>query len=410
MDTPYQWTKQIASHWGGTRNGTIVHWPAGIRAKGEVRAQFHHVIDIAPTILDVAGLPHPLSVNGVQQMPLHGVSMRYAFDDADAADRHETQYFETFVNRGIYHRGWTACTRHSTPWISQQLPALDDDVWELYGPDDWTQAHDLAAEQPDKLRELQRLFLIEAGKYNVLPLDDRRYERFNAELAGRPQLVTGTSQLLFAGMGRLSENSIIVLKNKSMSITASITVPDGGANGVLLAQGGAFGGLSLYLHDGRPAYCYNLYGIERIKIYGDDPVPAGDHQVRAEFTYDGGGLAKGGDLALYVDGTKVGEGRIDATVPDDLLRRRDHRRRHRRRHPGQRRLRPEDRSLHRPRPLGPARHRQRQTSTTSSAPTNASASPWPGSSGTHPAVQVVQVVGLHDDVRLTCAFARRVRP
>ena len=315
MDTPYQWTKQIASHWGGTRNGTVVHWPGGIRAKSEVRAQFHHVIDIAPTILDVAGLPHPLSVNGVQQMPLHGVSMRYAFDDATAPDRHETQYFETFVNRGIYHRGWTACTRHSAPWITQQLPALDDDVWELYGPDDWTQAHDLAAEQPDKLRELQRLFLIEAARYNVLPLDDRRYERFNAELAGRPQLVTGTSQLLFAGMGRLSENSIIVLKNKSMSITASITVPDGGANGVLLAQGGAFGGLSLYLHDGRPAYCYNLYGIERIKIYGDHPVPAGDHQVRAEFTYDGGGLAKGGHLALYVDGTKVGEGRIENTVP-----------------------------------------------------------------------------------------------
>ena len=182
-------------------------------------------------------------------------------------------------------------------------------------PDDWTQAHDLAAEQPDKLRELQRLFLIEAGKYNVLPLDDRRYERFNAELAGRPQLVTGNSQLLFRGMGRLSENSIIVLKNKSVSITAQITVPDGGANGVLFAQGGAFGGLSLYLHEGRPAYCYNLYGIQQFKIYGDAPVPPGDHQVRAEFTYDGGGLAKGGDLTLYVDGTQVGTGRIDATAP-----------------------------------------------------------------------------------------------
>ncbi len=315
MDTPYQYTKQVASHWGGTRNGTIVHWPNGIAAKGEIRNQFHHVIDVAPTVLDASGLPHPQIVNGVMQMPLHGVSMRYTFDDESADDRHVTQYFETFVNRGIYHKGWTAVTRHSLPWISGQLPAYDDDVWELYGPDDWTQAHDLAAEQPGKLHELQRLFLIEAVKYNVLPLDDRRYERFNAELAGRPQLVRGNSQILFAGMGRLSENSVIVLKNKSVSITASITVPDVGATGVLLAQGGTFGGFSLYLHEGRPAYCYNLYGIQQFKIYGDERVPAGDHQIRAEFDYDGDGLAKGGDLTLYVDGTEVGRGRIDATQP-----------------------------------------------------------------------------------------------
>ena len=182
MDTPYQWTKQVASHWGGTRNGTIVHWPAGIKARGEVRSQFHHVIDVAPTILEAAGLPAPLSVNGVQQRPLEGVSMAYSFDDAGAADRHTTQYFEMFCNRGIYHEGWTAVTRHSTPWMPTEMPAFDDDVWELYAPDDWTQAHDLAAEQPEKLRELQRLFLIEAGKYNVLPLDDRRFERFNADL------------------------------------------------------------------------------------------------------------------------------------------------------------------------------------------------------------------------------------
>ena len=315
MDTPYQYTKQVASHWGGTRNGTIVHWPNGIAARGEIRDQFHHVIDVAPTVLEAAGLPHPQMVNGVLQMPLHGVSMIYAFDHVDAPERHETQYFETFVNRGIYHKGWTAVTRHSLPWMSPPWPAYDDDVWELYAPDDWTQAHDLAAELPDKLRDLQRLFLIEAVKYNVLPLDDRRYERFNAELAGRPQLVTGNSQILFPGMGRLSENSVIVLKNKSVSITASITVPDGGANGVILAQGGTFGGLSLYLHEGRPAYCYNLYGLQQFKVYGDAAVPAGDHQVRAEFTYDGDGLAKGGSLVLYVDGVQVGTGRIDATQP-----------------------------------------------------------------------------------------------
>ena len=169
MDTPYQWTKQVASHWGGTRNGTIVHWPAGIEAKGEIRSQFHHVIDVAATVLEAAGLPEPVSVNGVQQKPLEGVSMAYSFDDAGADDRRTTQYFEMFCNRGIYHEGWTAVTRHSIPWAATEMPAFDDDVWELYGPDDWTQAHDLAADEPEKLAELQRLFLIEAAKYNVLP-------------------------------------------------------------------------------------------------------------------------------------------------------------------------------------------------------------------------------------------------
>jgi arylsulfatase A-like enzyme len=315
MDTPYQWTKQVASHWGGTRNGTIVHWPGGIRSRGEHRTQFHHVIDVAPTVLEAAGLPEPVFVNGVQQMPLHGVSMAYSFDDAGAAERRETQYFEMFVNRGIYHKGWTAVTRHSTPWAFGELPAFDDDVWELYGPGDWTQAHDLAAEQPGKLRELQRLFLIEAVRYNVLPLDDRRIERFNAELAGRPQLIRGKSQLLFGGMGRLTENSVVVLKNKSHAVSAQIVVPDGGANGVIVAQGGAFGGWSLYLHEGKPAYCYNLFGLHRFKVYGQEPIAAGEHQIRMEFGYDGGGLAKGGSVVLYVDGAKAGEGRVDATQP-----------------------------------------------------------------------------------------------
>ena len=245
MDTPYQWTKQVASHWGGTRNGTIVHWPAGIKAKGQVRSQFSHVIDVAPTVLDVAGLPEPSFVHGVQQKPLEGKSMAPSFDDNAAPEHRETQYFEMFVNRGIYHKGWTAVTRHSIPWVATPMPALDDDVWELYGPDDWTQSRNLASSQPDKLRDLQRLFLIEAAKYNVLPLDDRRFERFNSDLAGRPQLIRGKSQLLFGGMGRLSENSMLVIKNKSHSITAQIEVPEGGASGVILAQGGAFGGFSL---------------------------------------------------------------------------------------------------------------------------------------------------------------------
>ncbi len=314
-DTPYQWTKQIASHWGGTRNGTIVHWPKGIAANGEIRSQFHHVIDVAPTVLEAAGLPHPTSVNGIEQAPIEGVSMAYTFDDASADDRHRTQYFEMFVNRGIYHEGWTAVTRHSIPWVATEVPALENDVWELYAPDDWTQARNIVAENPEKLAELQELFLAEATKYNVLPLDDRRFERFNSDLAGRPQLIRGSSQLLFSGMGRLSENSVVVVKNKSHAVSAEIVVPDGGARGVIVAQGGRFAGWSLYLHEGRPAYCYSLFGLEFFTVYGDAPVPPGEHQVRMEFAYDGGGLGKGGTASLLVDGEKVGEGRVDATVP-----------------------------------------------------------------------------------------------
>jgi arylsulfatase len=317
MDTPYQWTKQVASHWGGTRNGTIVHWPRGFTARGEVRRQFHHVIDVAPTVLEVAGLPEPRVVDGVEQRPIEGVSMTYSFADATAPDRRTTQYFEMFCNRGIYHDGWTAVTRHSTPWVlTPTLPALVEDVWELYDTNtDWSQAHDLAAKMPDRLAELQRLWMEEARRYNVLPLDDRRVERFDPAMAGRPALITGNSQLLFSGMGRLTENVLLNIKNKSHAVTAQIVVPDGGATGVLFAQGGAFGGFSLYLKDGRPAYCYNLFGLRRFKVYADAVVPAGEHQIRMEFSYDGGGLAKGGTVGLYLDGSKVGGGRVDRTQP-----------------------------------------------------------------------------------------------
>jgi arylsulfatase A-like enzyme len=316
MDTPYQWTKQVASHWGGTRNGTIVHWPKRIKAKGEVRSQFSHVIDVAATVLDAAGLPEPTFVHGVQQMPLHGKSMVPTFDNSNQPEHRETQYFEMFCNRGIYHKGWTAVTRHSVPWVmGTELPAFQDDVWELYAPDDWTQAHDLSKEQPEKLEELQTLFMIEAAKYNVLPLDDRRAERFNPDLAGRPQLVHGNRQILFGGMRRLTENSIVVLKNKSHAVTAEIAVPEGGAEGVVVSQGGAFGGWSLYLKEGKPAYCYNLFGLQRFKVYGEEAISAGEHQLRIEFAYDGGGLGKGGNVSLYVDGEKTGEGRVEGTVP-----------------------------------------------------------------------------------------------
>jgi arylsulfatase A-like enzyme len=317
MDTPYQWTKQVASHWGGTRNGTIVHWPSGIKAKGEIRSQFCHVIDVAPTVLEAAGIPEPTIVNSVQQAPLEGVSMAYSFNDAKAEERHDLQYFEMFCNRGIYHKGWSAVTRHSTPWVAlAKLPAFDDDVWELYdGSKDWTQAHDLAKEMPEKLHELQRLWLIEAMKYNVLPLDDRRVERFNADLAGRPQLVKGNSQLLFSGMGRLSENSVVVMKNKSFSITADVEVPSKGAEGVIIHQGGAFGGMSLYAKAGKVKFAYNFFGIQTFTTEASQPIPTGKHQVRMEFVYDGGGLAKGGNVILFYDGKKVGEGRVERTVP-----------------------------------------------------------------------------------------------
>ncbi|HEY9290692.1 MAG TPA: arylsulfatase [Microlunatus sp.] len=316
MNAPYQWTKQVASHWGGTRNGTIVHWPNGVQAHGETRHQFTHVIDVAPTILDVAGIPEPSFVHGIQQRPYEGISMAYTFDDEQAAERHQTQYFEMFVNRGIYHQGWTAVTRHSIPWDQgKPLPPYDDDQWELYGPDDWTQAHNLAAEHPQQLRQLQQKFLLEASKYKVFPLDDRRIERFNSDLAGRPSLIRGNSQVLFAGMGRLTENVVLNVKNKSHAITADITVPADGANGVIIAQGGTFGGWSIYLHHSRPTYCYNLFGLHQTQIHADQPVPAGDHQVRVEFSYDGGGLGKGATADLYLDGNSIATGRIDATVP-----------------------------------------------------------------------------------------------
>jgi arylsulfatase A-like enzyme len=316
MNTPYQWTKQVASHFGGTRNGTIIHWPAGIAARGEIRQQFHHVIDIASSILEVVGLPEPDTINGVTQRPMEGTSMRYSFDAADAADTHTTQYFEMLGNRGIYQNGWTAVTRHVIPWIQATPVAFDDDVWELYDTTtDWTQSHNLAAEQPDRLHELQRLWLIEAVRYNVLPLDDRQVERMNADLIGRPQLIRGKSQRLFRGMAGLNEHSIINTKNKSHTITAAVTIPESGARGVIIAQGGSIGGWALFVDDGKLSYCYNFLGLFVTHVTAPDPLAAGAHQVRAEFGYDGGGLGKGATITLYVDGNQVAEGHIERTQP-----------------------------------------------------------------------------------------------
>jgi arylsulfatase len=312
---PYQWTKQVASHWGGTRNGTIIHWPNGIKAKGQIRSQFHHVIDVAKTILDVAGLPEPTIVNSIAQAPFEGVSMRSTFDDPKAPEIHDLQYFEMFGNRGVYHRGWTAVTKHRTPWSADQPGPFDDDKWELYGPDDWTQANNIAAKEPAKLAELQRLWLIEATKYNCVPLDDRGFERVNPDIAGRPQLVKGNTQLLFEGM-RVSEGCTIVLKNKSHSVTANVSLAKGvAAEGVIITQGGSVGGWTLYARNGKLKYCYNFFGIEHYFTEAEQDIPAGDHQVRMEFRYDGGGLAKGGDVILYYDGKAVGKGRVEKTQP-----------------------------------------------------------------------------------------------
>jgi arylsulfatase len=316
MCTPYQWTKQVASHWGGTRNGTIVHWPNGFTARGELRHQFSHVIDVGPTLLDAAGIPEPLQVYGVTQHPMQGVSMRYNFDHGNAPEQHATQYFEMFGNRGIYHQGWSAITKHRTPWAMGEAKtiAFDDDVWELYdGSADWTQAHDLSRERPDKLHELQQLFLLEARVNNVFPLDDRVWERLIPERAGRPTLVRGNTQLLVPGMGRLNENGLVSLFGRSYSVTAEIVVPDGGVEGVIVNQGGSGGGWSLYAHQGRLAYAYNYGTITTYKVRAESALPTGRHQVRVEFAYDGGGMGKGGQATLFVDGEQVASGHIEHT-------------------------------------------------------------------------------------------------
>ena len=315
MCTPYQWTKQVASHWGGTRNGTIVHWPHGISAKGEVRSQFHHVIDVAPTILEAAGIPEPEFVEGVMQSPMEGVSMAYSFNDGSVKDRHTLQYFEMFCNRGIYQDGWTAVTRHSIPWelaVAKPTP-LNEDVWELYDTNtDWTQAHDLAAEMPEKLAELQRQWLIEATRYNVLPLNDDRATRMIPAMAGRPTLIKGDTQVLFPGMA-MGENNVVDTKNKSWSVTANVTLPEGDTQGVIIAQGANFGGWALYAHEGKLKYLYNFLGLDSYEVESAEKLPSGDHQIRMEFAYDGGGLGKGGTATLYVDGTPVAEGRVEHT-------------------------------------------------------------------------------------------------
>jgi arylsulfatase len=315
-DAPFTWTKMVASNYGGTRNGLVIHWPKGFQARGELRSQWHHVIDVAPTILEAAGLPEPKVVNGVSQAPIEGVSMRYTFGDASATDRHLTQYFEMYCNRAIYSDGWLAGTVHGAPWETDKPRAtLDNDKWELYDTRvDFSLADDLARKHPEKLKEMQELFMKEAVKYNVLPLDDRKLERFNAALVGRPDLMAGRMSLtVYEGMTGMSENVFINTKNRSHTVTAEVQLPQGGAEGVILSQAGRFGGWSLYLKDGKPTYAYNFLGLRRFTIAAQQGVPAGKATIRYEFAYDGGGIGKGGTGTLFVDDMKVAEGRIDHT-------------------------------------------------------------------------------------------------
>jgi arylsulfatase len=316
-DTPFTWTKQVAGSYGGTRNGLVVHWPARIKARGEIRTQWHHVIDVAPTILEAAGLPEPKIVNGTPQFPIQGVSMLYSFSDAQAANRHKTQYFEIFCNRGVYHDGWLAHTVHRAPWEQGPRHPLLEDEWELYHvAEDFSSSVNLASRHPEKLEELKELFLKEAVANRALPLDDRFLERTNALLVGRPDVMAGrTSLTVFSGMTGMTENVFINVKNRSHSIESELEIPENGAEGVVLAQAGQFGGFSLYFKSGKPTYAYNWLGMQLFKVRAEEAVAPGKATLRFEFAYDGGGLGKGGIGTIWVNGKKVGEGRIEKTQP-----------------------------------------------------------------------------------------------
>lgn len=314
-NSPFQWTKQVASHFGGTRNGMVMHWPKGIKAKGEIRSQFHHVVDVAATALEATKIPQPKVVDGIKQRPMDGVSMLYAAEDAKAKDRRTTQYFEMFGNRAIYHEGWVAATRHSIPWLNVPLPPLKDDVWELYHVDeDFSQANDLAAKNPAKLKELQAVFDKEAVRNHVFPIDDRRVERFNPALAGRPDIMGGRKTLtVYPGMKGMTENAFINVKSVAHAITAEVEVPDDKASGVILSQAGYFGGWTLYMKDGRPRHEYNFLAIERTNIGGDPALAPGKHTISYEFIPDAKKPGTGGKSILSVDGKKIAEGHIPKT-------------------------------------------------------------------------------------------------
>lgn len=324
LDAPFSYTKQVGSDFGGTRNGMVVHWPKGIRTKGGLRSQFTHVIDVAPTVYEVTGVPSPKQVNGIDQDPIEGTSFAYALNDSQADERHTVQYFEMFGNRAIYHEGWLARTIHRPAWRSVPLNSLQNDVWDLYDThQDFSLANNLAAQHPDKLKEMQELFMQEAAKFHVLPIDDRVLERTNAALVGRPTVMEGRNKMtLHSGMTAMGTDIFIDLRNKSYSISAELEV-DSKANGAIVCQGGRFGGLSFFLRGGKPAFTYNYLGLETTTIAATEPLSPGKYQVTYAFAYDGGGAGKGGVGSITVGGAKVAEGRLDRTQPgifsvDDL--------------------------------------------------------------------------------------------
>ncbi len=319
FDAPFMWTKQVASDFGGTRNGMVIHWPQGIKEKGGLRKQFGHAIDIAPTVLEATTLPEPKIVNGTPQTPIEGTSLVYTFNDAKAKERHTTQYFEMFGNRAIYHNGWLARTLHRAPWQATKQKPLESDVWDLYDvAKDFSLTNNLASEQPERLKKLQALFMKEAEKYHVLPIDDRVIARVNPAIAGRPDVMGDRKSLtLYEGMNGMLENTFINIKNQSVTIKAKLEIPEGGANGVILCQGGRFGGWSLYVKDGKPAYTYNFLGLEKFTVAGKNKIPSGSVSIELDFAYEGGkeDLGKGGIATLSVNGRPVAEGRIEKTQP-----------------------------------------------------------------------------------------------
>lgn len=324
MDAPFSYTKQVASDFGGTRNGLIVHWPSGIKAKGEIRSQFGHVIDIAPTVFELANVPAPKTVNGIAQDPIEGTSLVYAFADAAALEQHKVQYFEMFGNRGIYQDGWYARTIHRPAWRQKPLNSLQEDKWELYNStEDFSLANDVSAQNADKLKTMQDLFMKEAESYHVLPLDDRLLERTSAALMGRPTLMGDRTSVTYGeGMKGMGVDIFIDLRNISYSITADVEVKTNG-NGAIVCQGGRFGGLSLYMKDGKPAFSYNYLGLETMHIKSSQVLKPGKYQIVYNFKYDGSGMGKGGIGTISVNGNKVAEARLEKTQPgifsvDDL--------------------------------------------------------------------------------------------
>ena len=313
---PFTWTKQVASDFGGTRNGMVVHWPNGIKARGEMRSQFGFVSDVAPTIYEVSGIPSPKMVNGIAQDPIEGTSLAYSFDNGAAPEQHTVQYFEIGGNRAIYQDGWYARTIHQAPYLPQPFNTLQNDVWELFNTkEDFSLSNDLSKKEPEKLKEMQALFMKEGEKYHVLPIDDRTVERMIAEVAGRPNMMAGrTSMTLTKDMKGLGVDVFISLQNTSYTITSEVEVGPN-AGGVMVCQGGRFGGLSFYIKNGKPSFTYNLFGLKSTTITAANALTPGKHMLVFDFKYDGGGLGRGGIGTILIDGQKAGEGRIERTQP-----------------------------------------------------------------------------------------------